>query len=110
MAHPPAPLGPKTLVVTGPARADIDGQLDYLARQRGIDIALRFAETIDAELDNLAQLGHSGVSREWLSPGPRMTVLGDRCIYVRVTATETRIVRFLRSSRDASHLPFDDIS
>ena len=47
MANVPAPLGPKTLVVLAPARADIDEQLAYIARTAGLDVALRFADAID---------------------------------------------------------------
>lgn len=108
MSRSPAPLGPKTLVVTGPARADIDGQLAYITGQAGLDTALRFADVIDAELARLAWIGHSGVSREWLSPGLRMTVLGNYCIYFRVTPTETRIIRFLHGARDVGKILFDE--
>ncbi len=50
----------------------------------------------------LADVGHSGVSREWLSPGLRMTTIGRYCVYFRISQTETRIIRFLHGSRDIS--------
>ena len=40
----PPPLGPKKLRVAGPARADMDDALAYLARERSVDIALAFAD------------------------------------------------------------------
>lgn len=95
-----APLGPKRLIVTGPARTDIDEQLLHIATAADLETALRFADKIDAALAKLAFLGHSGVSRDNLSPGLRMTVLGNYCIYFRVTATDTRIIRFLHGARD----------
>ena len=107
MALPPAPLGPKHLTVTGLARTDIDEHLAHIAEQADLDSALRFADVIDATLAKLAWLGHSGVSREWISPGLRMTMLGNYCIYFRVTATETRILRFLHGARDVSQIAFD---
>ncbi|HRD74692.1 MAG TPA: type II toxin-antitoxin system RelE/ParE family toxin [Hyphomicrobiaceae bacterium] len=96
--------------MTAPARADIDACLAYIAREAGLDIALRFADDIDAELSRLAWIGHSGASREWLSPGLRLHVLGNYCIYFRVTPTETRIIRFLHGAMDISRLSFDDTS
>ena len=108
MANAPVPLGSKTVIVLAPALADIDEQLAYIARTAGLDVALGFADAIDRALANLAFFGHSGVSREWIRPGLRMSLLGDHCIYFRVTPTETRIVRFLRASRDLASLSFDD--
>ena len=107
MGYRPPPIGPKTLHVTAPARADIDDALAYLASTAGIDTALRFAEQIDAELYRLADLGHGGASREWLSPGLRLSVLGSYSIYFRVTPTEMIIVRFVRGSRDLASIAFD---
>lgn len=109
MSRSPAPLGRKTLVVSGPARADIDEVLAHVAGSAGVEVALRFADRIDNELARLAWLGHSGVSREWLSPGLRLNVLGDYCIYFRVTPTETRIVRFLHGALDVAAASFDEI-
>jgi toxin ParE1/3/4 len=108
MSYRPAPLGPKQLHVTGPARADIDDALAYLAREASLQVALDFADRIDQTLSQLANVGHSGVSREWLSPGLRMTTLTRYCIYFRVTPTETRIIRFLQGSRDISQITFSE--
>ena len=108
MARSPAPLGRKVLVVSGPARTDIDSCLAHIAGEAGIDTAIRFADKIDAELVRLAWLGHSGVSREWFSPGLRLMVMGDYCIYFRVTPTEARIVRFLHGAMDIEAIDFDD--
>ena len=107
MPYRPPPLGSKTLDVTAPARADIDETLAYIAKQAGLTVALRFADHIDAELHKLADIGHSGVSRQWLSPGLRMTVIGKYCVYFRLTDTTTRIVRFLHGARDVNAIIFD---
>ena len=102
MPYRPPPLGPKQLHITTPARADIDEALAYLATEAGLQVALDFADRIDALMFRLADVGHSGVSREWLSPGLRMTTIGRYCVYFRISQTETRIIRFLHGSRDIS--------
>jgi toxin ParE1/3/4 len=108
MTSTPPPLGPKTLHVTEPARADMDEALDYLAREASLRLALDFADEIGRSLASLADLGHSGVSREWLSPGLRMTVVRRYCIYFRLTDTGTRIIRVLHGARDVRQIVFDD--
>jgi toxin ParE1/3/4 len=105
--EPPA-LGPKKLILTRAAEADIDAIIDYIAGEAGIEIAYRFAERIDAELAQLAELGHSGASREWVSPGLRLTTIGVYCVYFRVAPNETLIVRVLHGSRDVSQIGFDE--
>jgi toxin ParE1/3/4 len=107
MPYRPPPLGPKQLHVTDPARADIDDALDYLTREAGLNVALRFADRLGEELTHLADVGHAGVSREWISSGLRMTIIGRYCVYFRVTAAEIRIVRFLHGSRDVSQIRFE---
>jgi toxin ParE1/3/4 len=101
------PLSPKRLAISDTARGDIRETIVYLAEKAGAEVGERFLERIDVELITLAELGHSGVSREWVSPGLRMHVLGDYCIYFRVTDDETRIIRFLNGSRDVSAIVFE---
>lgn len=106
MPHRPPPLGPKKLLISRSAQADVDDALDYLAREASLRVAMDFADLIGETLARLAALGHAGVSREWLSPGLRMTTVGRRCIYFRVTDTETRIVRVLHGARDVHDIAF----
>jgi len=101
--EPPA-LGPKILILTRAAEADVDAIIDYIAGEAGEEIAYRFAEQIDAELAQLAELGHSGVSREWVSPGLRLTTIGVYCVYFRMSPEKTLIVRVLHGSRDVSQI------
>ena len=75
MPHRPPPPGSKHLQVTTPARTDIDDALAYLAREAGLQVALDFSDRIDEALVKLADVGHSGVSCKWLSPGLRMTTI-----------------------------------
>ncbi|WP_081449413.1 type II toxin-antitoxin system RelE/ParE family toxin [Rhodomicrobium vannielii] len=103
--HPP--LSPKRLDISDAARADIRETITHLTEKAGGEVAMRFLQRIDDELVALADLGHSGVSREWISPGLRLHVLGDYCIYFRVTDRETRVVRFLHGARDVSAIVFD---
>jgi plasmid stabilization system protein ParE len=69
--------------------------------------ALRFADQIDRELFHLADIGHTGVARDWLGAGLRMTMIGNYCVYFRVSADETRIIRVLRGSRDINRTHFE---
>ena len=108
MSHRPPPIGPKTLIITKAARADIDDALAHLAQSGGIDIALRFADRIDDELYRLADIGHGGANRDWLAPSLRLTVLGRYSIYFRLTPTETIIIRFLHGSRGLTGMAFPD--
>jgi plasmid stabilization system protein ParE len=91
MSYRPPPRGSKLLSVTIPAQQDIDDALAYLARKSGIDIAMQFADHLDAELMKFASLGHAGVARDEISPGLRLTVIGSFSVYFRVTASETQI-------------------
>ena len=104
---PPA-LGPKRLVLSRAAEADVDAIIDYISGEAGNEVASRFAERIDAELVQLAELGYSGVSREWVSPGLRLTTIGVYCIYFRISPDETFIIRVLHGSRDVSQIGFDE--
>jgi plasmid stabilization system protein ParE len=73
------PLFPKQLQITDTARADIREIIDYLASEADAAVAEAFLRRIDAELTTLAELGHSGVSREWINPGLRLHVIGNYC-------------------------------
>lgn len=101
------PLSPKRLHVSDTARADIRDVIRYLATEAGQEVASAFLQRIDHELTTLAELGHSGVSREWISPGLRLHVIGKYSAYFRVTDTETRIVRFLHGARDVDAVVFN---
>lgn len=107
MPYRPPPIGTKVLVVTSAARADIDNVLNHIAKEAGDEVALGFADTIDRELSRLAYVGHSGASREWISPGLRLHVIGNYCVYFRVVANETRIVRVVHGHMDVNAIVFD---
>ena len=100
-------LGMKKLVLADSARSDLHELISYIADDAGDDVANRFADTLDAGLLKLARLGHAGVPRETLSPGLRLQVFGNFCIYFRITSDETRIVHVLRAGRDLGDIEFD---
>lgn len=89
------------------ARSDFHELVSYIADEAGDEVASRFADTLDAVLLKLARLGHAGVPRDTLSPGLRLQVLGNFCIYFRITSDETRIVRVVRAARDLGDIEFE---
>ena len=104
------PLSPKHLQITDTARADIREIIAYLASEAGTTVAETFLRRIDAGLTTLAELGHSGVSREWISPGLRLHVIGNYCVYFRCTEDTTRIIRVLNAARDVNAITFEALS
>jgi plasmid stabilization system protein ParE len=106
MTYRPPPLGPKTLRLTAAAEQDLDDIVIHLAAEAGRDVALRFASHLDAEFTKLSALGHS-VSREWVSPQLRLHIIGNYCVFFRLTDTETRIVRLLHGHRDMNAIIFE---
>ena len=100
-------LGPKHLHLTAAAGRDLETIALYLAEQAGVEVALRYAAHLDAELTKLASLGHSGVSREWLGAGVRLHVIDNYGAYFRVTDTDTIVLRVLHGRMDASAIVFE---
>jgi toxin ParE1/3/4 len=102
------PVGLKRLEISAPAEADIDETIDHLNENAGLETALRFADKIDRDLQRLARIGHAGVSRDLISPGLRMMLLGQYCVYFRADEERICIIRFLHSARDIQSLSFSD--
>jgi toxin ParE1/3/4 len=100
------PLSPKQLQITETARADIQEIIAYLASEAGTEVAEGFLRRIDAELTRLAELGHSGVSREWIRPGLRLHVIVNYCAYFQVTKDTTIIIRVLNGAQDIDATAF----
>jgi plasmid stabilization system protein ParE len=107
MAKRVPPIGSKQLVIADSALADLRGITAYIAEDADPDTAARFADKLDAVLEKLARLGHAGVPRDEISPGLRLHVFGNYCIYFRVTATETHIVHVLNAARDTRTITFE---
>ena len=87
---------------------DLDALYDYLRRESDAETARRFTSKLNAHLERIARLGHSGVPRDNIRPGLRLATHGRYNIYFRVTDSETIIVRVVHSARDARHLRFDE--
>jgi toxin ParE1/3/4 len=68
----------------------------------------RFVLRLYAHIDRLAAVGSSGVPRDNVRPGLRLSVHGRYNIYFRVTDAETVIVRVVHSARDVRRLLFDE--
>lgn len=102
-------LSPKRLDITRSADADLTDIIGHIEEEAGAVTAERFAVQLAAHLSRLAHLGHSGVSREWISPGLRLDVFGNYCIYFRLTADATIIVRVLHGARDVTKIQFDKL-
>jgi plasmid stabilization system protein ParE len=100
-------VGPKELVLSQAARADLVDIARYTAESADEATAGRLAAKLDAELHKLARIGHGGVPREKLCPGLRLHIVGSYNIYFRVTATETRIVRVLNAAREVELIQFE---
>jgi len=63
------------------------------------------SEIVD-HLHRLAEVGHSGVPRDSVRAGLRLTVHGRYNIYFRVTDRETIILHIVHSARDVGRLSF----
>jgi plasmid stabilization system protein ParE len=57
-------------------------------------------------LHRIAELGHSGVPRDSIRPGLRLSVYGRYNIYFRVTENEAIILHIVHSARDVGRLSF----
>lgn len=99
-------IKPKKLRVSNAARADLGRIFDHIAKDSET-AAERFIKRLTGAMQRIADLGHSGVSREWVRPGLRMHVLGSYCIYFRQTTKETQIVRVVHSAMDIDAIIFD---
>jgi toxin ParE1/3/4 len=72
------------------------------------ETARSFLSKLNARLERIARLGHSGVPRDKIRPGLRLATHGRYNIYFRVTDAETIIVRVVHSARDVRRLRFDE--
>jgi toxin ParE1/3/4 len=94
------------LNVTEPAKRDVAEIHAHIA-QHNPAAADRFVLGLYAHFERIAGLGHSGVPRDKIRPGLRLSVHGRYNIYFRTTDTETIIVRVAHGARDQRRLSFD---
>lgn len=93
--------------LTDTAIADLDAIYDYISADSPV-AAERFINDIVADLARHAELGLTGVTRDWVRPGLRLTVFGKYCSYFRVTDTELVVVRIIHGARDVDAIVFKD--
>jgi plasmid stabilization system protein ParE len=79
------------LIITDRARRDLDAVYDRLVQVSDPETARSFLHKLNARLERIARLGHSGVPRDKVRPGLRLATHGRYNIYFRVTTTETII-------------------
>jgi toxin ParE1/3/4 len=70
--------------------------------------ATRFIADLASHMERIALTGHSGVPRDTIRPGLRLSVHGRYNIYFRVSKLETFIVRVVHSAEDIKRLRFDE--
>jgi plasmid stabilization system protein ParE len=58
------------------------------------------------KIEALASSGHSGVPRDWISPGLRAFPHKNRCIYFRVFEGQMRVLRILHGRQDVKREMF----
>ena len=96
--------GPYT--TTPAADRDVEELADYLAREAGLETALRFYDAAAASYEQIART--PGIGERWASD--RLAALGlrvwrvegfeNRLIFYRETAGGVEIVRVIHSARD----------
>ena len=69
--------------------------------------AQRFMERIAGHLIRMARSGSSGVPRDSVRAGLRLSILRNYNIYFRMTESELLIIRIVHAARDHRRLKFD---
>ena len=95
------------MIVAPAAERDLREISAHLREIAGDDIAERFIGVLTDRLFEIADHGLSGTPRDWISPGLRMTVFRDRCIYFRVLDAEVHILRVIHGRRDRDSMGLD---
>lgn len=88
------------------ADRDLDDQAGYLAREAGIELALRFYDAAATSFANLAQM--PGIGERWESTNPHLALLRvfriigfeRHLVFYRPTDGGIEIVRVLHGARD----------
>ncbi|MDX3927288.1 MAG: type II toxin-antitoxin system RelE/ParE family toxin [Shinella sp.] len=91
----------RQLVLSALARADLRYIHAYISEHNPA-AADKFVLDLYRKMHELAELGLSGVSRNWLKPGLRALSYRDRSVYFRVTDSHIHVVRILHGRQDAS--------
>lgn len=97
----------RDLVITDPARKDLDDIYDYIA-QDSPAAAETFVTGLVGSLYEMADLGLTGSPRDWVRPGLRLHVHGKYCAYFRVTDDDLVVIRVVHGARDVDALSFSE--
>jgi toxin ParE1/3/4 len=90
------------LVVSDAARADVREILDYLQREAGDRIALRYSIEFDAAIDRIADLPHMGSPRTSFGPDMRIMIISPYLLFYEATPDGqlATVLRVLHGSRN----------
>jgi plasmid stabilization system protein ParE len=90
------------LIVSDAARADVREILDYLQREAGKRIALRYSMEFDAAIDRIADLPHTGSPRTSFGPNMRVIIITPYLIFYEATPDGelATVLRVLHGSRN----------
>ena len=83
-----------------PAEIDLEDIFDYSYNQFGIDQAIAYQDQLLATLDRMGSFPESGISRDDIRKGLRLTISGGHIIFYRIKTQEVFILRILHHSRD----------
>lgn len=92
----------RRVVITGPARKDIDAILDYTELEWGDDQRKRYRAQLRNAIGRLAGMPTLGRARDDLAPGMRAFPVDRHIICYRVTEDALFVVRVLHGRQDAS--------
>lgn len=59
------------------------------------------------DLARIADLGVTGVSRDWIRPGLRLHIYGKYCAYFRYDDERLTVLRIVHGARDIDAIIFD---
>ena len=104
--HRRCAIHPRTLILTDPAKADLDDIHDYIAGDSP-NAAERFTTELIADLHRVAGLGYSGSNRGWIKASLRLHVYGNFCAYFRIDDQNFIVLRIVRGSRDRDAIKFE---
>ncbi|AFY71972.1 plasmid stabilization system (plasmid) [Thalassoporum mexicanum PCC 7367] len=93
--------------MSAPAQDDLVNIYTYIAQDNPV-AAQQFISDLSRKMYELAELGISGVSREWIRPGLRAFPYCQRCIYFRSYPDRLVVVRVLHGSQDIEQQEFLD--
>jgi toxin ParE1/3/4 len=96
-------MEPRDLIITLPARADLDEILDFLTEAEPLR-GPRYVERMLSHFRARAAAGLTGSPTDHIAPGTRGFVFDSYIAFVRVTGTSVEIIRVLHAARNVRRL------